>query len=284
MDIAILLTVLVNGLCTGGVFGITASAFTFQLGALRIVNFSYGALLMLAMYGVFFLVTRAQLPLALTAVICIPIFTFVGWVLRKFLITSTNDNVQILITMGILIVFENLALFLWGSFPRSLPIIEEGVYVGGIYVGLHRLMLLIISATILLGVHLFLNRTWLGMAIRAMVQSRDAAMVVGINVERISTLAFAFSSGLLAIAAALLMMLFSVEPASGGYYLLIGFLVAVLGGMGNLWGSLLAGLIIGVISGFAIFFSPGLHDVVLFLAFVLTLLFRPYGIFGTKEG
>ncbi len=284
MDPAIFLTIIINGLCTGGVYGVVASAFTFQLGALRIVNFSYGAFLMLAMFGVFILVTKGQLPLTVAAALCIPIFAVFGWALRRFLIPASNDNIQILMTMGILIIFENLALFIWGSFPRSLSIIEDGIYLGSIYIGVTRLALLVLSAVILLGVHLFLTRTWLGMAIRAMVQSKDAALVVGVNVDRIGTLAFGFSSGLVAIAAALLMTLFSVEPMSGGYYLLIAFLVAVIGGMGNLWGSFLGGLIIGVISALAIYFSPGLHDVVLFAAFVLTLLIRPYGIFGLKEG
>ncbi len=283
MDGPTLAMILINGICTGGVYGLLASAFSFQLGALRVVNFSYGASLMIAMYVVFLLVSYAKISLILGALIIMPLFVLLGWAMRTFLVTSVRDEIQILMTMGLAIILENFALFVWGSFPRSLSIIEEGVEWGGIFIGLTRLGLLALSAVILLGFHLFLTRTWLGMAIRAMVQSRDAALAVGLNVRHISSLAFAFSSGLAAIAAALLMALFSVEPASGGYYLLLAFLVTVLGGQGNLWGSFLAGCLIGIVSALAMFFNPGLHDSVIFVAFVLTLLFRPYGLFGAKE-
>ena len=283
MDFTILATIIINGICTGGVYGLTASAFSFQLGALRVVNFSYGAFLMVAMYAVFFLVQHAKVPLWVAGLVFMPVFALLGWVLRRFHVTTVRDEIQILMTMGLAIIFENAALFVWGSFPRSLSVIEQGFEIGGIYIGITRLGLLVLSAVILLGFHLFLTRTWVGMAIRAMVQTRDAAIVAGVDTEKIACLAFAVSSGIVAMAAALLMALFSVEPGSGGYYLLFGFLVTVMGGPGNLWGSFLAGCLIGIISAVAMFLNPGMHDTVIFVSFVLVLLIRPYGLFGSKE-
>ncbi len=283
MDFSILATIVINGICTGGVYGLTASAFSFQMGALRVVNFSYGAFLMVAMYAVFFLVGYGKVPLWVAGLAFMPVFALLGWLQRRYLVTTVRDEIQILMTMGLAIIFENAALFAWGSFPRSLSVIEQGFEIGGFYIGLTRVGLLILSAVILFGFHLFLTRTWLGMAIRAIVQTRDAAIVAGVDAEKIACVAFAVSCGIAAMAASLLMALFSVEPGSGGYYLLLGFLVTVLGGPGNLWGSFLAGCLIGIVSSIAMFFNPGMHDTVIFVAFILALLIRPYGLFGSKE-
>ena len=186
-------------------------------------------------------------------------------------------------TMGSCHHFRKRRSFRVGLVSPFLVCYRTGIRNRGLLYRAHPRGTAVLSAVILFGFHLFLTRTWLGMAIRAIVQTRDAAIVAGVDAEKIACVAFAVSWGIAAMAASLLMALFSVEPGSGGYYLLLGFLVTVLGGPGNLWGSFLAGCLIGIVSSIAMFFNPGMHDTVIFVAFILALLIRPYGLFGSKE-
>jgi branched-chain amino acid transport system permease protein len=274
-----MLTVLIAGICTGGIYALLAVPFNFQIGALKVTNFAYGNILMLAMYLVFITIS-AKIPIPVLFCILLPAFFIFGLVLRRYVVFTNNENAQILITMGLAIFFENMAQSFWGSFPRSLGAIEQGTMVGEIYISITRLEVFA-AAILVLGIgYLFLNKSWYGRCIRALVQQRDMAEVVGINTKRVSVVAFAASFCYVIIAAFGLMMFYSVEPHSGHSFLSICFLIAVLGGIGNIAGSFFASFIIGIISAFVSFFLPGYHDPILFSLFILMLLIRPSGLFG----
>src|SRR5690606_21935740 len=162
----------------------------------------------------------------------------------------------------------------------ALPIIERGMMIGDIYVSLTRLGALLVAGLILLGLHVLLSRSWTGRAIRSVVQNREMATALGVNAGRVELLAFALSWGLIAVSAGLLMMMYSVDPHSGGYYLLMSFVVCVLAGISNLRATFFAGLVVGVISSVGTYFVPALHDVVLFVAFIILLFVRPQGLFS----
>lgn len=279
MDLTLVLTVLVAGICTGGIYALLAVPFTFQIGSLKVTNFAYGNILMLAMYLVFIALT-AKIPIAIVFVLLLPAFFFFGWLLRRFVVFTDNENAQILLTMGLAIVFENLAQATWGSFPRSMGAIEQGTVIGDVYVSVTRLQVFAVALVLLGAGYLFLRKSWYGRCIRAVVQQRDMAEVVGINTRRVAVVAFGASFCYVVVAAFGLMMFYSVEPHTGHSFLSICFLIAVLGGIGNLVGSFFASFVIGIISAFVAFFLPGYHDPILFSLFILMLLVRPAGLFG----
>ena len=263
----------------GGIYAMLAVPFNFQLGALKVTNFAYGNLLMVAMYVVF-ICSSNDVPVWGIFGILLPTYFALGWLLRRFVIFSTDENVQILLSMGLAILIENLAQVVWGSFPRSLGGIEEGILFGDVYVSLTRLQLLGLSLAILGLGYLFLQKSWYGRCIRALVQRPAMAAVVGINTKSVAAVAFAASFCYLGVTAFCLMRLYSVEPHTGHSFLSLCFLIAVLGGIGNLVGSLMASFIIGVLSAFLSFFLPGYHDPIIFLFFIAMLLFKPSGLLG----
>lgn len=263
----------------GGVYAMLAVPFNFQLGQLKVTNFAYGNLLMVAMYVVF-ICHNNGMPIFATFAILLPIYFVLGWFLRRYIVFTTNENVQILLTMGLAILIENLVQVVWGSFPRSLGGIEEGMLLGEVYVSLTRFKLLCASMVILGLGYLFLQKSWYGRCIRALVQQPAMAAVMGINTRSVACVAFAASFCYLAVTGYSLMQLYSVEPHTGHSFLSLCFLIAVLGGIGNLVGTVFAAFIIGVISAFISFYVPGYHDPIIFLFFIAMLLFKPSGLFG----
>lgn len=263
----------------GGLYAMLAVPFNFQLGQLKVTNFSYGNLLMVAMYVVF-ICNHNNVPAWGVFAILLPCYFVFGWLLRRFIVFTTDENVQILLTMGIAILLENLVQVIWGSFPRALGTIEEGVLVGEVYVSVTRLKLLCISLVILGAGYIFLQKSWYGRCIRALVQQPAMAAVMGINTRSVACVAFAASFCYLGVSAYCLMQLYSVEPHTGHSFLSLCFLIAVLGGIGNLVGTVLSAFIIGIISSFISFYVPGYHDPIIFLFFIAMLLFKPSGLFG----
>ncbi|MCC8193742.1 MAG: branched-chain amino acid ABC transporter permease [Deltaproteobacteria bacterium] len=279
MDLYLFLSILSAGLCMGGVYAMLAVPFNFQLGQLKVTNFAYGNLLMMAMYVVF-VCHDGHVPVWGMFCILLPCYFALGWFLRRYIVFTTDENIQILLTMGLTILIENLVQMVWGSFPRSLGGIEEGMMLGDVYVSLTRFKLLCASMVILGLGYLFLQKSWYGRCIRALVQQPAMAAVMGINTRAVACMAFGASFCYLAFTGYSLMQLYSVEPHTGHSFLSLCFLIAVLGGIGNLIGTVYSAFIIGVISAFISFYVPGYHDPIIFLFFIAMLLFKPSGLFG----
>ncbi|MCD8349312.1 MAG: branched-chain amino acid ABC transporter permease [Planctomycetaceae bacterium] len=279
MEFYDIVTCVCAGLFMGGIYAMLAVPFNFQLGALKVTNFAYGNLLMVAMYTVF-ICSNNGIPMWGMLAVLLPCFFLLGWVIRRYIVFTDDGNVQSLLTMGLAILIENLAQVVWGSFPRSLGTIESGVILGDIYISMTRLNLSLLALALLGVGYLFLQKSWYGRCIRALVQRPQMASVMGINVPRVAAMAFAASCCYLALTGAFMMQLYRVEPHTGHSFLTMCFLISVMGGIGNLVGTFFSAFIIGVISAFLSFFVPGYHDPLIFLMFIGILLFRPSGLFG----
>jgi branched-chain amino acid transport system permease protein len=279
VDIYLFLTITIAGIFTGGIYALLAVPFNFQLGALKVTNFAYGNTIMLSMYMVFVLTTQ-NVPLAAAVPLLLVIMFVYGLILRRYIVFTQNENVQILLTMGVAIFMENLAQAIWGGFPRSLGATEKGIFWNDIYISQSRLEVFVLTLICLAIGYIFLQKSWYGRCIRATVQQPDMAQVMGINVRNVTIIAFAASTCYVAIATFCLMRFYAVEPHTGGTFLSLCFLIAVLGGLGNLKGSFFASFIIGIISSFVAFLAPGYHDPIIFLLFIILILLRPTGLFG----
>jgi branched-chain amino acid transport system permease protein len=285
MGFSAYISIILNGILTGGVYGLFSSAFSFQAGALGYANFAYGAQIMISMYITYYSVAVWGLPFPLALLLVLGGNIVLGYIFRKTALNNDEFGTQILCTMGISMIIINLCTFFATGYPRDLAILEKRIYITEtISIGAIQLACFILAAVILLSFHLFLTKTWYGMAIRAVVEKKETAAIMGINTGHILDLAFSISCCLIGISGIMLMTMFSVTPLFGDYLQTIAFIVCISAGLGNMGGAFLSGITIGVLSSLiTTVLGSRFHDPLLFALFVLLLIVRPSGLFTSKK-
>jgi branched-chain amino acid transport system permease protein len=287
-DPAILIPALLNGLTTGAIYALVALGLTLIYGVLHIINFAHGSLLMVAMYGVFFLHALFGIDPYVALPIMVPLFFIVGYVLQRAVIGPAShgkDENILLVTLGLAIILDNGALFLWTSTTRTVdvPYAFSVVDLGVALIAVPRLVAFFGALAMAALLWLVMARTDTGKAIRAVAREREGARLVGIQVEHIFAVSFGIGTACLAAAACLLLPTFYVTPQVGYTFVLIAFTTVVLGGMGSFPGALLGGLILGVVEALGgLFFGESLGEIGIYAIFILILLFRPAGLFGAR--
>ncbi len=280
---------IVSGLLIGGVFALIALGLTLIFGVMKIINFAHGDFLMLGMYFAFFLSVMAGVNPYISALLSLPLFFALGWVIQARLIRPVLDapeNIQILVTVGISLVLQNAALFLFSPDFQSLRLSygAQTFSVAGVAVSYVRLIACVVSLSTSVGVFLFLSRTDTGKALRACAEQQTGAMVVGIDVGRMYKIAFGLGTACVALAGVLMTPFFYIAPQVGLPFTLIAFVTVVLGGLGSVPGALVGGLIIGVVEslGEILLPSPSMKQMATFSVFLLILLVRPQGLLGGR--
>ena len=286
----LLLQAVVSGLLLGGVYGVVASGLTLIFGVLRIINFAHGAVMMLGMYASYWLWVWLGVDPYLSVLLTAPAFFVLGMGIQRVVIEPNRaaaEHNQLLLTLGLALFLENLALVLWQGDFRTLrvPYANASFVIGDALVEVSRLVAAGGAVLIALALFVFLRRTDVGKAIRALSEEREGAMLVGIDVARIRAVAFGIGSACVAVAGALITPFFYIAPDVGESFNIMAFVVVVLGGMGNFIGALVGGLIVGLAESLGAALLPGsLKQLVVFVIFVLVLLFRPEGLFGGARG
>ena len=286
MDASILGAAAINGLLLGGSYALVAVGLTLIYGVLHIINFAHGSLLMLAMYGVYFLLTKAHVdPYAALPLMIAAMFA-AGYLLYRALIgrfSHGRDENILLITLGLSIVLENVALFFFkgDSLNISVAYSDRMIELGPALVPLPKLVSFLASLVLCGALALFIGRTDLGKAIRAVAKERHGARLVGIDVEKVFAISYGIGIACLGAAACLLMPSFYVSPTVGHLFVIVAFTIVVLGGMGSFVGALVGALIIGLtesLSGLVL--GEALGQIGISAIFILILLFRPTGLFS----
>jgi branched-chain amino acid transport system permease protein len=280
-----LVQVVVSGLLIGGVYALLAAGITLVLGVMKIVNFAQGELLMIGMYATVLLHDGPGLhPYLALAVVAVLLFA-IGALIHVGLLQRTvagGHTRQIVLTLGIGISLQSLALMAFGGDYRSLtitPFLGGTIGVAGISVGTTRLAAFVVALVATAGLLWILDHTLLGKAIRATALDSDAAKLMGIPVQRIYLVTMGIGAALAGVAGVMLMPLYSVYPTVGVQLLLMAFVVVVLGGLGNVAGALVAGLVIGVVEALSShWIGAAVSQVVVFGLFLLILLIRPQGL------
>lgn len=277
---------LVTGILIGGVFALLSVGLTLIWGVMRIINFAHGEFLMVGMYIVYFLVAKGGWDPYVTLLISVPALFVVGAAIFRLtiqpIIAHPSMN-QIMLTLGLSLILQNLALVLFSADP----LIAQTAYsritfsLGPAVVRVPQLIAFGGSGLAAGLLYWFLQKTDAGRAIRAASQNREAAVLMGIDVQRTYLLAFGIGSACLGVAASLMVPFFYTSPTVGLWFGQVAFIVVVLGGMGNFMGALVGGQIIGLTEAFGAAILPGtLSRVFTFAIFILVLLFRPQGLFG----
>lgn len=288
LDLGVLAAITANGLTVGAIYALVSLGLALIYGVLHIINFAHGSLLMLALYVCYFLFRYLGIDPYLSILIVPPAFFAFGYALQRHLIAPFSFGKEInvlLVTLGISIIIDNLALLLWSSTTRS---IESGygevlIDMGFLVLALPNLIAL--CAAFIVGVlfWLMISTTDLGKAIRAVSKQRRGSQIVGISVDHIFAMSFGIGCACIALAACLLIPTYYVTPSVGHGFVLIAFTTVVLGGMGSFIGALSGGLFLGVVEAWSGYlFGESLGQIGIFLIFILVLLFRPNGFFGQK--
>jgi branched-chain amino acid transport system permease protein len=287
-QLEIVLPAVLNGIATGAVYALVALGLTLIYGVLHIVNFAHGSLLMLALYGVYFLYTLFGIDPYLALPIVVPAMFVLGYALQRTVIATAShgreDNI-LLVTLGLSIVIDNLALYLWSADTRTInpSYAFDTVDLGVAFIAVPKLVSFI-GALIVTGLlWLLIQRTDLGKAIRAVARERQGARLVGIDVEHIFAMSFGIGIACVGAAACLLLPSYYAHPGVGESFVVVAFTIVVLGGMGSFVGALIGGFIIGLTESLGgLFLGENLGRIGVFVIFIAILLFRPTGLFGQR--
>jgi branched-chain amino acid transport system permease protein len=285
-DIFLLETVL-NGLLFGGVLALLALGLNLVFGVIDVVWICYAELVMIGMYAVYFLYTVYNVPLLIAFVIGIATVALAGVALHQFVIRpvlASEPINQLLVTGGVLFFLQAAATLAFGVQFRNLGLALPGVTLGEIMLPQSRIYAAGTALVAMLGLALFLKKTYLGIAIRAISQDRAIMPLMGVNPSRIYLITSAIGGGLAGLAACLLVLQYDVHPAIGLTFGPITFLVCVLGGLGNMLGGFIAAFIFAqLISIGGFFFHIEWGYVMAFVFFIVMMFIRPQGLLGKKR-
>ena len=297
MDPTFFFQLLIAGILLGGIYALASIGLTLIFGVMKIVNFAHGEFLMIAMYLSFWLFHYLRIDPYLSTLLLVPIMFLVGILTYYLFIKPTlNASVlcQIFITVGLSTIIQNAVLLFWSADFRSISLsyatdsIIFGPYpslsIGEMMVNPARLIAFLLAISLSVAFYMFLKFSYTGKIIRATSQDRSAALLMGINIDKIYKLTFAIGIVLVGLAGCLLLPIYTVHPFVGFDFVLVMFVVVVLGGMGSVVGAMISGLIIGIVEVFSSYWiGQESKQAIYFLVFIGVLVVRPSGLFGFRE-
>lgn len=283
---------LLNGLTLGGLYALVTLGLALTFSVIDLVNFAHGDLFMMGSYTLFVLLTLESiaLPYWLIIPIVIVVTAVYAVALERIAIHPIIDRswrTHAVTTLGISIVLQNAALVIFTGDPRQTPTALTATIISplGIRISAQRIVVLLVTILVFIGLQWFVRRTKLGKTMRAVSQNRAMCEVVGINVRRVALITFAIGGAITGLAAALIAPLYSVYPNMGVLLTLKALAAIVMGGMGHVNGAIYAAFLLGIVEAlFGGYVSFAYRDVVSFGLFILVLFVRPRGLFGRRVG
>ena len=283
----------VAALVTGSAYVLVALGLNLIFGTMRLLNVAHGDIVMIGAYVTYWLfVTAGISPLvsmfiATTLTAALGAAAYVG-LFRKLLerhqLVERLEANSLLIFFGISVMLQNVMALVFGATPRGYAYLDHVVRFGNVAITEHRLLLLGVTCILSCAIIMFLRSNIYGLAIEALIQNREAAAVVGIDIERIELLSFVVGFGIAGLAGSLISMYEQSSPFMGFPFTIGAFVVVILGGLGNLVGGMMAGILLGIIETYGVMLtSPSMQSVLVYGVFILILLFRPQGLLGVPK-
>jgi branched-chain amino acid transport system permease protein len=278
-----------TGVLLGGVYALVSVGLTLIFGVLGIVNFAQGSMLALAMYMVHSLVQSLGIPIYLAMLLAVPLMFALGYVTQLLLLNkltmSGSHEGPLLVTLGLSLFIVNVLLMIYSGRPQSVGSAVDGsLRVMGALLSWERVIAFLGAVAVTIALTVILRKTSFGLSIRAVASNPGGAMLVGVNVGRVYALTFAIGAACVAVAGGLMAPLVSLTPTVGEQFTILAFVIVVLGGLGNVVGAMIGGILIGLVQTVGSLYLPGSGSLIaVFAVFVLTLFLRPQGIFGADR-
>ena len=287
IDLIFVTEAAINGILLGGVLALLALGLNLIFGVVDIVWIAYVDLVMLCMYALYFLVMVYGWPIWLAGVVAIGVGVLLGIGVHLLIIApilASPPINQLLATGGLLFFIQSFATFLWTTDHRSIRLILPIIEIGGMFLSFARLIAFVISIGAMLGLYLFLTRTYMGTAIRAVSQDREAMVLMGADPHKVYLVTSAVGGAMAGLAGGLLMIQYSVHPHFGAAFGPLTFMICVLGGLGNMVGAFAASFVMSeIISVGGVVWSTEMGYVVAFALFIVMMFARPGGILAKRE-
>jgi branched-chain amino acid transport system permease protein len=284
-----ILDITITGLVMGGIYALAAVGLNLQYGVVRVLNMAYGELLMIGGFIAFWMFTLYDINPLFSLIICIPSLYILGWVVHRLVfqpIRSKSETIgdfegySILASYGLIFMIQSLAVLAWGGRIKAYTFLAEPVKILGATFEANRLVAFGVSIILSVIFYILLRVTRLGKAVRAIAQDSEVSGLMGINVDSLYGHTFAIGAVLAGMAGVVLSTMFPVSPTMGFQYTVIAIIVIVLGGLGNILGSLIGGLLLGIIGAIVLAIQPGLVIVAFYFMFLAIILIKPTGILG----
>ncbi len=287
-DPIVLLEFLVYGLIIGAMYGLMGAGLSLVWGVMDICNFAHGTLYMFGAYVTYFAFFLWGLDPVLSILSATLVLFVIGIAVDKLTLLPLRRKSRewltaaYISTLGLAVVLENTALAVWGGHRKGVAYYYAGIVdFVGVRISVDRIVILMVSLAVMVGFWLILERTRIGRAIRSVAQDKEAAMLVGVEVDRIYAITVGLASALAGAAGGLLLPIYLAYPTVGQDPIRKAFTVVILGGLGNVQGAFLAGVILGIVGSFATgFLGAAVEGIITFAVLIILLLFRPTGLFG----
>ena len=284
MTASLLVQSAVIGLSIGSIYILMALGLTLMFGMMHIINFAHGAVYMLGAFVIYYVFFQWGAPYFAAFLVAMVLLGAFGYLVERGIYRPIKGGIEpTLVALLALSTFLEAAGYpVFGQLDKHVPPVFEGIRnVLGVMISVERLMIIPIAAALVLGLYLFITKTKIGAAMRAIEQDKEAAALQGVNVHVINGLAFAIGFGLAAASGALIAPIFKLDPMMGDQPLLKAFIIIILGGLGSIPGAILGGLMLGLIDS-TVATALGAEPAFLlsFVFIILLLLFRPAGLFG----
>jgi branched-chain amino acid transport system permease protein len=295
VQLEVLLQTLISGLLLGGLYALIGIGMTLIMGVMKIINLAHGELMMVAMYIAYVLFSSFHIDPYLSILIAAPVLFFLGILIQKYLINPVlkveaiiPEN-QVILTVGIGMVLANIATIIFSSDYKTTPVeyATKAWYLSDYWkaspielsLSMPWSVSFCVALIITAALWFFLTKTDMGKSIRATAQDKDAALLMGVNVERMRVVTFGLGSALVGSAGCLFIPIYYLYPDLGGQFTLIAFVITILGGLGSTIGAIVGGLILGVFESLtSTYAGMGWAPVGRFMIFVAALIFVPGGI------
>ena len=280
---------LLNGLALGSVYALIALGYTMVYGIIKLINFAHGEMYMLGAYFGFYAITMFRFSLVPAMLLSMTAAAVVGVLLERIAYRPLRNSprISVLITaIGASLLFQSTAQLVFGAafkpFPQAMPF--RRIQLGPVFITNRQLLIFGVAVVLMVALHLLVTYTKFGKAMRAVARDKEAALLMGINVDRIISITFALGSALAATAGILVGMYYNrIDPYMGTMPGLKAFVAAVLGGIGIVPGAVVGGLLMGVAENLVVTLgSSTLRDAVAFAVLIVVLLVRPNGLLGKK--
>ncbi|MEM4977331.1 MAG: branched-chain amino acid ABC transporter permease [Desulfurococcaceae archaeon] len=286
METALILQSLLEGVLNGSVYALVALGLGLIWGVTEIVNFAHGDFLMLSAFIVYFLHYYFGLGPIEAIPICFAINFLLGYALQRLLINRIIEAhllAQTFTTFALALIIRNSFYVALGPDVKSIanPLAVASINIMGIRLSAAKIVATAVAAALTLALYMFLKRTYIGTAIRAIAQNRAAAQLMGVNTKQTYSISTGIAVGLAGVAGALIASYYYIFPEIGPSFTILAFVAVVLGGIGSIHGAAIGALIVGLLQNIgALVFVPALKDVLVFFIFVAFLAIKPTGLFG----